>query len=90
MTEKPLNSARPIHHRIQAEMLDSLDEELELEIDDERLDALTNEFSGDPARETAYRSRQLLRLHDRGAHHPRPRHGGDTRRRPQARGLKLA
>jgi hypothetical protein len=40
MTEKPVNSARSINDRIQAEMLDSFDEELELEIDDDRLDAL--------------------------------------------------
>jgi len=31
-------------------VLDSFDEELELEIDDDRLDALTNEFSGYIAR----------------------------------------
>ena len=31
-------------------MLDSFDEELEIEIDDDRLDALTNEFAGLPRR----------------------------------------
>jgi hypothetical protein len=45
MTEKPVETARSIHDRVHAEMLDSFDEELELEIDDDRLDALTNEFS---------------------------------------------
>ena len=37
MTKKP--GKHPIHDRIHAEMLDSFDEELELEIDDDRLDA---------------------------------------------------
>jgi hypothetical protein len=65
MTEKPVNSARSINDRIQAEMLDSFDEELELEIDDDRLDALTNEFSGHTARETVDRRvyfKELFRL----------------------------
>jgi polyphosphate kinase len=65
MTEKPVNNARPIHHRIEAEMLDSLDEELELEIDDERLDALTNEFAGYTTGETVDRRvyfKELFRL----------------------------
>jgi polyphosphate kinase len=44
-----------IHDRIHAEMLDSFDEELELEIDDDRLDALTNEFSDHTAKETVDR-----------------------------------
>ena len=46
-------------------MLDSFDEELELEIDDDRLDALTNEFSGHTARETVDRRvyfKELFRL----------------------------
>jgi hypothetical protein len=65
MTEKPVDSARSINDRIQAEMLDSFDEELELEIDDDRLDALTNEFSGHAARETVDRRvyfKELFRL----------------------------
>jgi polyphosphate kinase len=65
MTEKPISSARSINDRIQAEMLDSFDEELELEIDDDRLDALTNEFSGHTARETVDRRvyfKELFRL----------------------------
>ena len=49
MTERPIKGASPIHDRIQAELLDGFDEELELEIDDDRLDALTNEFSGHTA-----------------------------------------
>ena len=55
----------PFHNRIHAEVLDSFDEELELEIDDERLDALTNEFSEHTARETVDRRvyfKELFRL----------------------------
>ena len=52
MSDKPVNGRQPAHDRIHAEMLDSFDEELELEIDDDRLDALTSELSGDPAEET--------------------------------------
>jgi polyphosphate kinase len=42
----PVNGHQSVHDRLQAEMLDSLDEELELEIDDHRLDALTSKISG--------------------------------------------
>jgi polyphosphate kinase 2 len=55
----------PIHDRIHAEMLDSFDEELELEIDDDRLDALTNEFADHTAKETVDRRlyfKELFRL----------------------------
>jgi len=65
MTKTPAQRAPSIHGRIQAEMLDSFDEELELEIDDDRLDALTNEFSGHGAKETVDRRlyfKELLRL----------------------------
>ncbi len=65
MTEKPGNGARSIHDRIDAEMIDSFDEELELEIDDDRLDALTNEFEGHTTDETADRRlyfKELFRL----------------------------
>jgi len=65
MTEKPVNGARSIHDRIHAEMIDSFDEELELEIDDERLDALTNEFEGHTSEETVDRRlyfKELFRL----------------------------
>ena len=65
MTEKPVNGSRSIHDRIQAEMIDSFDEELELEIDDERLDALTNEFEGHTSEETVDRRlyfKELFRL----------------------------
>src|SRR5207244_2256523 len=63
MTKRPPNGT--IHDRIQAEMLDSFDEELELEIDDDRLDALTNEFSDHTEEETIDRRvyfKELFRL----------------------------
>ena len=62
---KPANGTTPIHDRIHAEMLDSFDEELELEIDDDRLDALTNEFADHTAKETVDRRvyfKELFRL----------------------------
>ena len=65
MTEKPGNGALSIHDRIHAEMIDSFDEELELEIDDDRLDALTSEFAGHTAEETVDRRlyfKELFRL----------------------------
>ena len=63
MTKRPPNGT--IHDRIQAEMLDSFDEELELEIDDDRLDALTNEFADHTEEETIDRRvyfKELFRL----------------------------
>ena len=55
MSKISTNGTSPIHDRIHSEMLDSFDEELELEIDDDRLDALTNEFSDHTAKETVDR-----------------------------------
>ncbi|MBR1188093.1 polyphosphate kinase 2 [Bradyrhizobium sp. AUGA SZCCT0160] len=63
MTEKPLDGS--IHDRIHAEMMDSFDEELELEIDDDLLDALTTEFEGDTSEKTVDRHlyfKELFRL----------------------------
>jgi polyphosphate kinase 2 len=65
MTEKPVNGERSTHDRIHAEMLDSFDEELELEIDDDRLDALTSEFADHGPAETVDRRlyfKELFRL----------------------------
>jgi len=65
MTERPVQYAPAIQDRIHEEMLDRFDEELELEIDDDRLDALTNEFSGHTAREIIDRRvyfKELFRL----------------------------
>jgi polyphosphate kinase len=55
----------PIRDRIRNEMLDSFDEELELELDDDRLDELTNEFAGHTPAETVDRRiyfKELFRL----------------------------
>ena len=67
MSNKPVNGngRQPARDRIHAEMLDSFEEELELEIDDDRLDALTSELSGHPAAETVDRKvyfKELFRL----------------------------
>src|SRR5882672_4287833 len=65
MTERPVSGEHPINDLIRAERLDSFDEELELEIDDDRLDALTSEFSDHTARETVDRRvyfKELFRL----------------------------
>jgi polyphosphate kinase len=67
MSSKPVNGngRQPAHDRIHAEMLDSFEEEFELEIDDDRLDALTEELSGHPAGETIERTvyfKELFRL----------------------------
>jgi polyphosphate kinase len=63
MTKRPPTGT--IQDRIQAEMLDSFDEELELELDDDRLDALTHELADHRAEETIDRSvyfKELFRL----------------------------
>lgn len=55
----------PLLRRIRDDMIDSLDEELEMEIDDARLAQLTTEFSEHPVRETMDRGlyfRELFRL----------------------------
>jgi polyphosphate kinase len=65
MTEKPVNGASSIHDHIHAEMLDSFDEELELEIDDDRLDGLAGEFYDHAAQEGIARRtyfKELFRL----------------------------
>ena len=65
MSDKPVNGRQPAHDRIHAEMLDSFEEELELEVDDDRLDALTSELSGHPAEESVDRKvyfKELFRL----------------------------
>jgi polyphosphate kinase 2 len=67
VSNKPVNGngRPPAHDRIHAEMLDSFEEELELEIDDDRLDALTNELSDHPAGDTVDRRvyfKELFRL----------------------------
>ncbi len=65
MTDKSIDADFEMQQRIHEEMRDSFDEELELEIDDDRLDLLTNEFSGHSAKETVDRRvyfKELFRL----------------------------
>ena len=65
MTDKPIATDFGMQQRIHEEMRDSFDEELELEIDDDRLDLLTNEFLGHSAKETVDRRvyfKDLFRL----------------------------
>jgi polyphosphate kinase len=65
MSTKPVNGRQPAHDRIHAEMLDSFEEELELEIDDDRLDALTSALTEHPVAETLDRKvyfNELFRL----------------------------
>jgi len=59
------HNARKVHDRIHSEMVDSFDEELELEIDDDRLSKLLSEMSDHPERETIDRRlyfKELFRL----------------------------
>ena len=62
MTSHVLDDAKAIHDRIREEMLDGFDEEIELEIDDERLDSLTNEMEGYSPEETLDRRRYFKEL----------------------------
>ncbi len=65
MTTDRANGHQSVQDRMQAETLDSLDEELELEIDDHRLDALTGELAGDTSGESVDRRiyfKELFRL----------------------------
>jgi polyphosphate kinase len=65
VTTDRANGHQSVQDRMKAEMIDSLDEELELEIDDHRLDALTNEFTGDTSGESVDRRvyfKELFRL----------------------------
>jgi polyphosphate kinase 2 len=56
------HDAKAIHDRIHGEMVDSFDEELELEIDDERLGKLLAETSGHPEPESIDRHRYFKEL----------------------------
>ena len=58
-------SARPLQERLHDEMIEAVDEELELEIDDDRLSGLLEHPAGQPAPESLDRQtyfRELLRL----------------------------
>ena len=57
--------ARDLDHRVRSELVDSFDEELEMEIDDARLDKLVAEFADRPQVESIDRSvyfRELFKL----------------------------
>ncbi|MGD0721761.1 MAG: polyphosphate kinase 2 [Roseiarcus sp.] len=59
------DKAGALYRRIHGELLDSFDEELEMEIDDDRLSNLLGELAGHPQHETLDRQvyfRELLRL----------------------------
>src|ERR1700676_5482576 len=58
-------SARPLQDRLHDEMIEAVDEELELEIDDDRLSGLLEQPAGQPAPESLDRQtyfKELLRL----------------------------
>jgi polyphosphate kinase len=65
MSEPKSDSANALHDRINREMVDSFDEELEMEIDDDRLAKLLTELSEHPEQETIDRRvyfKELFRL----------------------------
>ena len=65
MDEREVNQKSALYRRIRGEMADSFDEELEMEIDENRLAGLMGELSDHPERETIDRRlyfRELFRL----------------------------
>ena len=65
MSADDFSEARTLQQRVQAELIDSFDEELEMEIDDERLERLLAEFSDRPEDSTISRQtyfKELFRL----------------------------
>jgi hypothetical protein len=54
------NDSSLLHHRIHGELVDSLDEELELEIDDERLASLLADLEHHPVHETGLGYDELI------------------------------
>ncbi len=65
MSADERNPAGALYRRIHGELVDSLDEELEMEIDDDQLAALLTDVADHPERETTERRfyfRELLRL----------------------------
>jgi polyphosphate kinase 2 (PPK2 family) len=64
-TAKSTSTATSLHRRIHGELVDSFDEELEMEIDDDRLARLLTEIAGHPEQQTIERRfyfQELLRL----------------------------
>ena len=65
MSETEKDKASPLYRRVHGELLDSFDEELEMEIDDDRLAALLGDLADHPEHKTIERQvyfRELLRL----------------------------
>ena len=65
MNDTKIIDANALHDRVTADLADSLDEELEMELDDDRLDKLLAETAGDPERDTIDRRvyfKELFRL----------------------------
>ena len=65
MSDNEKNASSPLYRRIHGELVDSIDEEMELEIDDERLSKLLAEIEDHAEPETVGRAfyfRELLRL----------------------------
>jgi polyphosphate kinase 2 len=65
MSESELKASGPLYRRVHGELVDSLDEELELEIDDDRLADMLEDLAEHPTRETISRRvylKELLRL----------------------------
>src|SRR6516165_8841107 len=48
MSEKRIEEANSLYRRIHGEMLDDFDEELEMEVDDERMERLLDDITGHP------------------------------------------
>ncbi len=73
------NGARPLHERVHDEMMETVDEELEMEIDDDRLAGLLEHVIDKPLPETIDRhtyfkellrlQRELIKLQDWVVHH---------------------
>jgi polyphosphate kinase 2 len=65
MNELSPDNAKAIHDRVREEMLDSFDEEMELELDEDRIDALSDEMTGHSLTSTVDRRtyfKELFRL----------------------------
>ena len=58
----PLSDTSSIYQRVHGELLDSFDEELEMEIDDDRLASLLDDIADHPEQETINRARYFKEL----------------------------
>lgn len=65
MNELSPDNAKAMHDRVREEMLDSYDEEMELELDEDRLDQMADEVAGEPLTSSVDRRtyfKELFRL----------------------------